>query len=61
MSGSAVADAAGIGKIIIDMMVKSGLYTRCYAAAIAATNHWTNYSTINSNGAVNVPTPQSDF
>ena len=36
MSGSAVADAAGIGKIIIDMMVKSGLYTRGYAAAITA-------------------------
>ena len=28
MSGSAVADAAGIGKIIIGMMVKSGRYTR---------------------------------
>jgi len=36
MSGSAVADAAGIGKIIIDMMVKSGGYTRGYAAAITA-------------------------
>ncbi len=36
MSGSAVADAAGIGRIIIDMMVKSGLYTRGYAAAITA-------------------------
>ncbi len=36
MSGSAVADAAGIGKIIIDMMVKSGHYTRGYAAAITA-------------------------
>ncbi|WP_108838042.1 TRAP transporter large permease [Tateyamaria sp. Alg231-49] len=36
MSGSAVADAAGIGKIIIDMMVKSGRYTRGYAAAITA-------------------------
>ena len=36
MSGSAVADAAGIGKIIIEMMVKSGLYTRGYAAAITA-------------------------
>lgn len=34
MSGSAVADAAGIGKVIIDMMVKSGKYTRGYAAAI---------------------------
>lgn len=36
MSGSAVADAAGIGKIIIEMMVKSGRYTRGYAAAITA-------------------------
>jgi len=36
MSGSAVADAAGIGKLIIDMMVKNGRYTRGYAAAITA-------------------------
>ena len=36
MSGSAVADAAGIGKIIIQMMTKSGQYTRGYAAAITA-------------------------
>jgi tripartite ATP-independent transporter DctM subunit len=36
MSGSAVADAAGIGKIIVDMMVKTGRYTRGYAAAITA-------------------------
>ena len=36
MSGSAVADAAGIGKVIIGMMVKSGHYTRGYAAAITA-------------------------
>jgi tripartite ATP-independent transporter DctM subunit len=36
MSGSAVADAAGIGKVIIDMMVRSGHYTRGYAAAITA-------------------------
>lgn len=36
MSGSAVADAAGIGKIIIDMMIKSGRYTRGYAAALTA-------------------------
>lgn len=36
MSGSAVADAAGIGRIIIDMMVKSGHYSRGYAAAITA-------------------------
>jgi tripartite ATP-independent transporter DctM subunit len=36
MSGSAVADAAGIGKIVIDMMTKSGHYTRGYAAAITA-------------------------
>ncbi len=36
MSGSAVADAAGIGKIIIEMMVKSGGYSRGYAAALTA-------------------------
>ncbi|AZQ66669.1 TRAP transporter large permease [Silicimonas algicola] len=36
MSGSAVADAAGIGRIIIEMMTKSGHYTRGYAAAITA-------------------------
>lgn len=36
MSGSAVADAAGIGKVIINMMVKSGHYTGGYAAAITA-------------------------
>jgi tripartite ATP-independent transporter DctM subunit len=36
MSGSAVADAAGMGKVSIDMMLKSGHYTRGYAAAIVA-------------------------
>lgn len=36
MSGSAVADAAGIGKIIIGMMTQTGHYTRGYAAAITA-------------------------
>ena len=36
MSGSAVADAAGIGKIIIEMMTKGGRYTPGYAAAITA-------------------------
>jgi tripartite ATP-independent transporter DctM subunit len=36
MSGSAVADAAGIGKIIISMMTKYGRYPRGYAAAITA-------------------------
>lgn len=36
MSGSAVADAAGIGKLIIEMMIKSGKYSRGYAAAITA-------------------------
>ncbi|WP_029910253.1 TRAP transporter large permease [Pelobacter seleniigenes] len=36
MSGSAVADAAGIGKIIIDMMTRDGRYPRGYAAAITA-------------------------
>lgn len=36
MSGSAVADAAGIGKIIIQMMTKENHYPRGYAAAITA-------------------------
>jgi len=36
MSGSAVADAAGIGKIIIEMMTKGGRYAPGYAAAITA-------------------------
>ncbi len=36
MSGSAVADAAGIGKIIIQMMTKDGRYSGGYAAAITA-------------------------
>ena len=36
MSGSAVADAAGIGKIIIQMMTKGGRYNPGYAAAITA-------------------------
>ncbi|MEZ5594220.1 MAG: TRAP transporter large permease [Gammaproteobacteria bacterium] len=36
MSGSAVADAAGIGKIIIGMMTKNGRFTPGYAAAITA-------------------------
>lgn len=36
MSGSAVADAAAVGKIIIDMMRKDGRYPPGYAAAITA-------------------------
>lgn len=36
MSGSAVADAAGPGKMIIGMMTKGGRYTRGYAAGITA-------------------------
>jgi len=36
MSGSAVADAAGIGKMIIEMMTKGGRYPAGYAAAITA-------------------------
>jgi len=36
MSGSAIADAAGIGKIIIEMMTKDGRYSPGYAAAITA-------------------------
>lgn len=36
MSGSAIADAAGIGKIIINMMTRGNRYPRGYAAAITA-------------------------
>ena len=36
MSGSAVADAAGIGRIVIGMMTRDGHYPRGYAAAITA-------------------------
>jgi tripartite ATP-independent transporter DctM subunit len=36
MSGSAVADAAGIGRIIINMMTREGRYPAGYAAAITA-------------------------
>ncbi|WP_298494698.1 TRAP transporter large permease [uncultured Maritimibacter sp.] len=36
MSGSAVADAVGMGKIIINMMTRDGQYTKSYAAAITA-------------------------
>jgi tripartite ATP-independent transporter DctM subunit len=36
MSGSAIADAAGVGRLIISMMTREGRYTRSYAAAITA-------------------------
>jgi tripartite ATP-independent transporter DctM subunit len=36
MSGSAVADAVGMGRIVINMMTKDGRYTASYAAAITA-------------------------
>lgn len=36
MSGSAIADAVGMGKIIINLMTKDGKYTPAYAAAITA-------------------------
>ncbi|WCN08738.1 TRAP transporter large permease [Marinomonas mediterranea] len=36
MSGSAVADAAGVGKVVIEMMVKGNRYPPGYAAAITA-------------------------
>ena len=36
MSGSAVADAAGVGKVIIEMMTKDNRYPAGYAAAITA-------------------------
>lgn len=36
MSGSAVADAVGIGKVITDMMIRTGAYTPAYSAALTA-------------------------
>ncbi|WP_431281742.1 TRAP transporter large permease [Humitalea sp. 24SJ18S-53] len=36
MSGSAIADAAGSGKVQIDMMTKNGAYPASYAAALTA-------------------------
>ncbi len=36
MSGSAVADAVGMGKIVIGLMTRDGKYTPAYAAAITA-------------------------
>ena len=36
MSGSAIADAAGIGKVIIEMMTRNNRYTPGFAAAITA-------------------------
>ncbi len=36
MSGSAVADAVGVGKLTIEMMVRGNRYTPSYAAAITA-------------------------
>lgn len=36
MSGSAIADLAGTGRVMIDVMTRDGKYTRSYAAAITA-------------------------
>ncbi len=36
MSGSALADAAGIGKITTEMMIKDGRYSRGFSAALTA-------------------------
>jgi tripartite ATP-independent transporter DctM subunit len=36
MSGSAIADLAGTGRISIDMMTRNNRYTRSYAAAVTA-------------------------
>jgi C4-dicarboxylate transporter, DctM subunit len=36
MSGSAIADVVGVGKLTMDMMTKDGRYTPSYAAAITA-------------------------
>lgn len=36
ISGSAIADVAGVGRIVIDMMTRENKYPRSYAAAISA-------------------------
>ena len=36
MSGSAIADVVGVGKLTMDMMTKDGKYTPAYAAALTA-------------------------
>jgi C4-dicarboxylate transporter, DctM subunit len=36
ISGSAIADVAGTGRVIIDMMTRNGRYTAAYAAAVTA-------------------------
>lgn len=36
MSGSAIADAAGVGRLIMNLMTRDGRYTSSYAAAITA-------------------------
>lgn len=36
MSGSAIADAAGVGRLVINMMTRDGRYTPAYAAAVTA-------------------------
>lgn len=36
MSGSAVADAVGMGRVIMDLMTRDGKYTASYAAALTA-------------------------
>jgi C4-dicarboxylate transporter DctM subunit len=36
ISGSAIADVAGVGRIVIDMMTRNGKYPSSYAAAISA-------------------------
>lgn len=36
ISGSAIADVAGVGRIVIDMMTRGNRYPRSYAAAISA-------------------------
>ncbi len=38
MSGSAISDAAGVGKIITDMMTKENRYPRGFAGALTATS-----------------------
>ena len=54
MSGSAVADASGIGKLIISMMTKDNRFSRGYAAAITGgiSNNRSDYSAFNPDAAL---------
>ena len=54
MSGSAIADAVGIGRIIIGMMTRGGSYPVAYAAAITAVcrGHRADHPAVDPDGAL---------